>query len=43
MDIYKNISKLGFFNPRLNAMYVLSVDSISNEIIKTVEREVICY
>lgn len=43
MDIYKNISKLGFFNPRLNTMYVLSVDSISNEIIKTVEREVICY
>lgn len=43
MDIYKNIKKLGFFNPRLNAMYVLDVDAIPDEGIKTVETEVICY
>lgn len=43
MDIYKNIKRLGFFNPRLNIMYVLNVDSISDEIIKEVEDEVIVY
>lgn len=43
MDIYKNIKKLGFFNPRLNTMYVLDVDTVSDEVIKTVETEVICY
>lgn len=43
MDIYKSINKLGFFNPRLNTMYVLNVDDISDEVIKTIETEVICY
>ena len=43
MDVYKSIKKLGFFNPRLNTMYVLDVDTISDDVIKAVETEVICY
>ena len=43
MDIYKNIKKLGFFNPRLNVMHILNVDDIPEEAIKNVEKEVICY
>ena len=43
MEIYKNISKLGFFNPRLNTMYVLNTSEIPHEIIKSVEQEVLCY
>jgi hypothetical protein len=40
---FKNISKIGIFNPRLNIAYQISVDKISPEIIKAVETEVICY
>ena len=43
MDKFKNINKLGIFNPRLNKVYILEVTKISNEIIKQVEDEVICY
>lgn len=42
-DIFKSISKLGIFNPRLNTVYVLDISRISDNIIKTVEDEVICY
>lgn len=40
---YKNITRLGIFNPRLNAVYLLNVKDIPQDIIETVEREVICY
>lgn len=43
MDVYKDIDKLGIFNPRLNTVYILKVEDIPAEIIKTVEDEVICY
>lgn len=43
MEIFKNINKLGIFNPRLNKVYILEVSKISDEIIKQVEDEVICY
>lgn len=43
MDMYKNINRLGFFNPRLNAMYELDVNTIPEEIIKAVETDVIGY
>ena len=39
----KNITNLGIFNPRLNKAYILDVNNISTEIIKTVENDVICY
>lgn len=42
-EIYKNITKLGIFNPRLNTVYLLYMKSISDEIIQTVEKEIICY
>ena len=42
-EIYKNIKRLGIFNPRLNKAYTLDVSKISEDIISTVEREVICY
>lgn len=40
---YKNIKKLGFYNPRMNVVYLCKVSSISSEIIKEVEDNVICY
>lgn len=40
---YKNITKLGIFNPRLNVVYLLDIKDVSEDIIKTVEKEVICY
>lgn len=43
MEIYKNVENLGFFNPRLNAMYVLNIKDVPIEIIREVEKDVICY
>ena len=42
-DEFKNIKKLGIFNPRLNTVYLLDTSVIPIEIIKGVENEVICY
>lgn len=42
-DTYKNIHKLGIFNPRLNTIYTIEIDDIPQEIIKEIEKEVICY
>lgn len=42
-EFYKSITKLGIFNPRLNTVYLLDIKNISDEIIETVEKEVICY
>lgn len=42
-DIFKSITRLGIFNPRLNTVYLLDIKDIPEDIIKTVEREVICY
>ena len=41
--IFKDITKLGMFNPRLNTVYLLDMSKVSEDIIKTVEAEVICY
>lgn len=40
---FKKISKLGIFNPRLNVVYLLEIKDISQDIIKEIEEEVICY
>ena len=37
------LANLGIFNPRLNEVYLLNVNTISKEIITEVERDVICY
>lgn len=41
--IFKNITKLGIFNPRLNTVYLLDISSIPVETIRIVEKEIICY
>ncbi len=40
---FKSISNLGFFNPRLNTVYICPVSSISTETIAEIENNVICY
>ncbi len=40
---FKNIDKLGIFNPKLNIAYLLNTSTISQETINTVEKDVICY
>ena len=42
-DVFKDITKLGIFNPRLNTVYLLEIKDIPDEVIKTVEKDVICY
>ena len=42
-EIYNNINKIGFFNPRLNKVYTLDMDIVSKDIIKEIETDVICY
>ena len=40
---FKNIKRLGIFNPRLNNIYLLDIDTIDPAIINTVLTEVIGY
>lgn len=40
---YKNLTHLGFFNPRLNVVYRCPIADISKETIATIESTVICY
>ena len=42
-DIYKGITKLGIFNPRLNEVYLLDMNNVSELLIKEIESTVICY
>lgn len=42
-DIYKSITKLGIFNPRLNEVYLLEMNNVSELLIKEIENTVICY
>ena len=42
-DFYKDLNYLGFFNPRLNCVYICSVFAISKETIEEIENNVICY
>ena len=40
---FKTIKRLGIFNPRLNKVYLLNIDSIPKEIVQTVSTDVIGY
>lgn len=40
---YKNLTKLGIFNPRLNTVYLLDMGNVSAKTIANVEKNVICY
>ncbi len=42
-DIYKDIKKVGIYNPRQNVSYTLDVSKIPSTIIKTIEDKIICY
>ena len=42
-DVFKGITNLGIFNPRLNTLYLLDVSKVSADVIKAVENDVICY
>jgi hypothetical protein len=42
-DLYKNIDKMGIFNPRLNKAFVMNIKDIPESIIHIVEKDVICY
>lgn len=42
-EYYKNISNLGFYNPRLNIVYICPVNRISAETIMAIENDVLCY
>lgn len=42
-QIFREIKYIGIFNPRLNIVYKLSLNSIPNEVIRRIEDEVICY
>lgn len=41
--IYKDIQRLGIFNPRLNVVYLMDINKVPAEVITEVERDVICY
>lgn len=41
--VYKSITRLGIFNPRLDFVYTLDLADIAPEIIEEIERDVICY
>jgi len=40
---FKEISKIGIFNPKLNIVYLYNMDNIRNEVIQDIEKNVICY
>lgn len=42
-DIFKSITKLGIFNPRLNTIYTFELSKVPDDVIKAVEKDVICY
>ena len=42
-EIFKGINKIGLYNPRSHTVYILEVSKIAPEIIRKIEREVICY
>ena len=42
-EVFKNITKIGIFNPRLNSAYQLEVSKIPVEVIETIEKDIIGY
>ncbi len=42
-EVFTGINKIGIFNPRLNAIYLLDVNKIPEDVIKAVEKDVIGY
>ena len=42
-DVFKSITSIGFYNPRLDQVHLLDLTDIDESIIKEIEREVIGY
>lgn len=42
-EIFQSIKRLGIYNPRLNTVYLIKTKDIPADVIKAVERNVICY
>lgn len=40
---FKSIKNLGIYNPRMNKVYILSIDMIPQSVINEVSKEVIGY
>lgn len=40
---FKDLKHLGFFNPRLNTVYICNISAIAKETIEEIENNVICY
>lgn len=40
---FKDIKRLGIFNPRLNTIYLLDMNKVADGVITEVEKDVICY
>ncbi|MCR5206411.1 MAG: hypothetical protein K6E47_15385 [Lachnospiraceae bacterium] len=40
---YKNITRIGIFNPRLNVVYKYDMKKVPADLIQLVEKEIICY
>lgn len=41
--IYRGITKIGIFNPRLNKVYLFNIKDLPKDVIEFVEKEIICY
>lgn len=42
-NIYKKITKIGIFNPRLNKVYLYNISNLPKDVIEIIEKEIICY
>lgn len=42
-EIFKNVNNIGFFNPRRNEIYFMNINEVGDEVISTVEKDVIRY
>lgn len=41
--VFKDITKVGIFNPRLNRVYLFNINKLPAEVITVVEKDIICY
>lgn len=42
-DIFKSINKIGIFNPKLNRVYIYNICAELDDVIRDIEKNVICY
>ena len=42
-SIFKQIKRIGIYNPRLNRVYLYNLNRIPREVVRTIESDVICY